>query len=508
MFRAPRVVETVHKVKQFAGHKISEALHLDIHRGFVTMPVVSPIVPRVEIAVPPVATSKAVHRILVGGMSVQASVLAQAQKKPEIVGKTTVVSSLTWLQKLHPDWYEKPWGQPKRYLPDVSRGIADVLFPHYPDDKLMTFGMMKAIEEEQRKQLKGLGIPLIEDIVHRIVGGVDGVAIHCSDEVIKIATGTDYQVVHTGRVPIGPEGIPVQHFGDAYSVSKKDSQIPRVVIGSGLNLDWACRDMHHLSPIIHLIPPGDRARPELADKLHAAIQLEDAQLEFLDEEDVRILAKDVFRGRTIDMRVMTSQLFSAMGFKLDRTLVVTDDPSRVQYVDTAPSPDAIKVFISSTGVETVKAMDLRGTVVPNGNMMLNFLKIQHELGHFALDEKNAMLLTTAWEDAIAKKAAAAGVQIQPEFFRNIEDRVKHSFEKFIPSEVQIWRVIRNAYEKGVSFFDDDGVVRSRPMAVDSKGKPMEWEDFKKLITSPTEDVMRAAHIMEDAPDESAKFTHS
>ncbi|WP_133129047.1 hypothetical protein [Legionella nagasakiensis] len=443
------------------------------------------------------------YKIMIGGIATQAMLLKQAEKYPEICETTTVVSTPSWLLKLHPDWFMQPWGQSMNYLPEVSRRIVKHFFSKFPENSLMNFEMMAKVEEEQRRQLRERGFHLIEDPVDRIEATSKGAIIHWGDMIERVGTDEDYEIVHTGRVPIGPEGIPVQHFGDAYSVSKKESNIPRIIVGSGLNAYWACRDFSNLGPIVHLIPPGDRVLPDLKGVLHAAVQLEESQIDPLPDKTVLIIGKDLFSGKKIEMRVEISQIYSAMGFRLARELV-TGESDRVRYVDTAPNPDAIKTFVSAAGVSTKKAMDLRGTVVPDGNMALNYLKIQAALGYYDLRESNAVLLTTAWENAILKKAMKMGVTIEPEFFDAVEDRVKHGFEKFIPSESQVWRVIRNAYEKGVPNGEHLGVTK--PVATDRAGKPIAWEDFKKMILAPTERVLEEAHIKDKAEEPGVRPT--
>ncbi|WP_133127473.1 hypothetical protein [Legionella nagasakiensis] len=495
------------QVTQFSGSKVQNALGLAKVRRYSSMQFSGPVIVGrshrsiVLMDIPEV--SYVSHRVIIGGLASQASVLAQVQKSPELCEMTTLVSAPSWLLSIHDDWEGQPWGQPMRYLPQVSRDIAAKLFPKFDDYELLTFGMMAAIEKEQRRQIRERGIHLIEDSIARIEGTPSGVIIHCNGRTESVGDG-NYEIVHTGRVPIGLEGIPVQHFGDAYSVSKKESNIPRIIVGSGLNAYWACRDFGNLGPIVHLIPPGDRLLPDLKGVLHAAVRLEDSKIsDPLPDGTVLVTGKNLFSGKKIEMRVEISQIYSAMGFKLDRELV-TGEPSRLRFVDTAPNPDAIKTFFSAAGASTTKAVDLRGTVVPNGNMALNYFRIQAELGHFDLREPNAVLLTTVWENEILKKAMKMGVRIEPEFFDAIESRVKHGFEKFIPSESQVWRVIRNAYEKGVPNGEHLGVTK--PVATDRAGKPIAWEDFKKMILAPTERVLEEAHIKDKAEEPGVRPT--
>ncbi|WP_133127475.1 hypothetical protein [Legionella nagasakiensis] len=496
-------------LRRFSSPRLLHALDLSVSRGFASVP---PFTGPVMVGPSPRVVSserheprRVSHRVLIGGMATHASLLAQAKENPGICEMTTVVSTPSWLLRVHPDWHKQLWGQPIRYLPQVSQDIAKILFPEFSDQRLMTFGMMAAIEKEQRRQLRERGFHVIEDPVGRIEGTSKGVIIHRSGITERVGTDGNYEIVHTGRVPIGPEGIPVQHFGDAYSVSKKESDIPRIIVGSGLNAFWACRDFGNLGPIVHLIPPGDRVLSDLKGVLHAAVQLEESQIDPLPDKTVLIIGKDLFSGKKIEMRVEESQVYSAMGFRLARELV-TGDASRLRFVDTAPSPDAIRTFhsLSTPGESTVKAMDLRGTVVPNGNMALNYFRIQAELGHFDLREPNAVLLTTVWENEILKKAMKMGVRIEPEFFDAIESRVKHGFEKFIPSESQVWRIIRNAYEKGVPNGEHLGVTK--PVATDRAGKPIAWEDFEKMILAPTERVLEEAHIKDKAEEPGVRPT--
>jgi hypothetical protein len=443
--------------------------------------------------------------IIIGGPAARSSILNMLQKTPELAEHTTLVSAPSWVKYVHPDWHEQKWGQPPRYLTPDTREIATKLYPHHPDDKLMTFEMMQEILAKQRERVLESGIYLIEDEIECIEQTEEGLVAHGEGRRQILATPDfNFHILHAGLKPTAPTGIPLNHFGKVYSFAKTNDPDPVVVFGGGLSLSWACRDLKE-TPIIHVIPPGDRARPDLKHSLHASILLEESEIEELPDGTLLFKGTDVFNeNKKIQIRVQKSQVYSAMGSTLNRELIRVNDSRNVTYLDLSSIPNhGVRTFFGRRHPEGQrKSTGLGGTIVPPGSFLVNSLRIEHALGTYNLTQPNAVVLISAWEAAVRCKLNTAGISISPNFFSTIEDRTRHIFQTSIPSEEHIWLVIKNAFNKGVF---DRVSEEIKPMAIDKHGSAVNWETFKGIITQPTEEIMEAAHITNKKSEEGTSF---
>lgn len=434
------------------------------------------------------------QKIIIGGAAAQANVLDIVAINPNLAKKITLISARPWMLDIHPDWNNRPWGQSVRYLPSVTRKIATTLFPDYPDDELMTFGMINAIFNAQQTKVATSGIRFIQDEVESIEQNTRGLIAHCNGKEIPLTTNQNFHILHAGHIPAAPAGLKVNHFGKAYSMPKTDEPEPIVVVGAGLSLTWALRDLTE-TPIIHVIPPGDRVRRDLENLLHAAIRLEDAEVQALSDDTVLITGRNVFDNKWIQMRVEQSRVYSAMGSRLNRKLVDKVDARQVSYLDAMSNSGGLETFFGfSSSQGAIRATGTRATVVPEGSYLINFFKIQQQLGTFTPTETNSVLLITAWEKAVIQKLEAVNISINPKFFNHIENRIKHIFEKHVPTEEQIWVVIQNTYLK----HDPDEISgEQQHMATYKDGEPVSWESFKEIIIQPTEAIIKTAPITEE-----------
>lgn len=430
-------------------------------------------------------------KIIIGGPAARSSVLDLVEKSPELAKEITLVSAPSWVKFIHQDWYGQKWGQSSRYLPPDMRKIAAQLYPNHPEHELMTFGMMQEILEIQRTRILDSKILLIEDTVDSIEETENGLITFGGNKSQTLATpDMNFHILHAGLSPTGPAEIAVNHFGNAYSIAKSNDPDPVVVIGGGLSLTWACRDLKD-TPIIHVIPPGDRSRPDLKHSLHASILLAESDIQEMPDGTLLFKGTDVFdSSKQIQIRVQKTQVYSAMGSTLNRDLIFADS-SKVTYLDLATSPrSSIQTFFSHKNPEGQrKITGLGKTTVPPGSLLANYYRLQEALGTYSLGDTNAVLLITAWEETVNKKLQAAGISVNSAFFSTIEDRTVHIFEKSIPSQEHIWIVIKNAFNKGVF---DELSEKIKPMATDKEGKAVDWALFKEIIMQPTEEIMETA----------------
>ncbi len=437
-------------------------------------------------------TTRSLHTaektICIGGASMVSSLLNKFRKNPHLVERTIFIGSDPWISKTHADWDTQSWGQSSLYLTKSQKEICDALFPHYPHNQLMMFGMVKEILAAERKLLLETGVEYIGEHIDSIEQkeGV-GLVAHINGRERLITETTDFNIIHAARIHIEPEGLSAHNFGQMYWQSKKREDTHVAIVGSGVSLDWGCRDLNKVRHIVHLIPEGERARPDLKNHLDAAFRLEDSNLTMNLDETIDVDGINILNGRPMTVRLEASQVYSAMGYKLNEGLV-NADRNRVTIIDGSPRPESIKVATALSSRQTSRvAHDLRGTAVPDGNMALNYLKIQVALGHYLPSESNSILLFDAWKFAVSQTAMAAGVEINDAFFESAEERVKSIYTVSVPPEAQLYKVLQSAYEK------EGGTV-------DRNGDKLPWESFKELIHGSTDDVLKEAHVVEEDDD--------
>lgn len=413
------------------------------------------------------------RNVYIGGPSMEAFLLDRIKKDHKVAEYSTLISEKSWVLDIHPDWYLQPWGQNKRYLPAALREIAQKLYPNYPDENLMNFGMVKHIFEEQRRQLRLSGIDFIEEHADSVEQKKDGslVALVLGQERLICET-PNFHITHAARRPISPDDLAVRNFGDSYSRPKEKTKEPIVIVGSGVSLDWGCRDNALLRPVIHLSPPDERDRRDLKNSLYAAFHMSECWIDS-SEDKVVIEGTNSLTGLVSLVQVKPSDIFSAMGYELDKKLVKVPE-EKVTELDGSPKPEAVvTVHAVTSGQRSRKARDYRGTSVPDGNLGLNHLKIKLSAGDYVASEQNAILLFDAWKKTVSELAVDAGVEINPEFFDMAEHRIRSIYSVSVPPEEQLYQVLKSAYEKAGGMKNKDGTEVS-------------WDDFLTFIRTPME----------------------
>ncbi|MFT4059241.1 MAG: hypothetical protein QM652_06815 [Legionella sp.] len=433
---------------------------------------------------------------LIGGPAMHQVAFNLAKKDPS--SHFTLLSALTWIEQIHPDWDNLPWGQSSEYLPPFAKGIAMKEFPFYPADKPLTFAMMRTLLQIGRQELTKIGVKVIPEHIERFTETKEGALIATiHGKEVPLTSHDDFHIVHAGRRQKGIEQFQLCHFGSFYSKSKAEHKeyLRIIVAGSGVNLDWALRDIEGVSRVIHLIFEGDRERPDLRDRLHGCLKFEECRWEVL-EDSIVIEGKDKFTGKQLNIRVPNNEIYSAKGLELDTSLTSSISSHKVTTVDTAPSPEALKKYLNAQGQQIIQADDMRGTKVPDGNMARNRLVIEHKIkGEIPTTEAHAVMFMPGWQNVINKKAISMGVCIEPEFFKSLVPIIKHIYTHSIPNENQIWKIIQVAFNKGVSGHEHSD--QWRPTAVDQNKKPLNWNEFKKLIHTPIEELIKEAHVIKE-----------
>lgn len=424
-------------------------------------------------------SQKVDRNVCIGGPSMGACLLERVQTNSDSAKHLTFVGKKSWVLGIHSDWSNLPWGQSKRYLPKSLREISDSIFPDYPDNQLLTFGMMQSILYSLEDILEAKGVARIDKHIDNLLQMSDGSLVaKIGDEEHTVCKTSNFHITNAALDIISPSDILAYNSGALYAKSREDSTDPIVIIGSGANLNWACRDFSGHRKIIHLIPPGDRERVDLKDILEASLSMRQCDINAISSKYVSIEGTDIITGKDVLVRVENDKVFSAMGYRHNPDLVKGITPSKVTNIDGTPRPSSIvsTYFFGTQEGAVRKPKDYRGTVVPDGNMALNHLKIKLGSGSYVANEANAILLFDAWRECIMQSVVAHGMTIDSSFFDAIEPKVKHIYTDFVPSPEQVNVILQSVYDK------------SRPVK-DKDGNDVKWEEFFESISKPVEDEL-------------------
>ena len=394
-------------------------------------------------------TSSASNLICVGGASMQASVLqAINQKIIDNSKKITIIGGRSWLADVHQDWYDKPWGQDIRYLPDPLVQIVKDLYRDYPDNKIMNFGMMKRVVFELENRLQETGIVLINKEVYDLQEKDDGIYGNFKDGTKARLGDRDYRVINVAIQPKSLNNLPANHPGKLYHVSQSESSETIAFIGSGANLTWGCRDLQQFRKIIHLQPVFDREREDLSDILHQRIFLDDQTKIEQGNGLITIYGIDLLSKQRTVITLPESMVFSALGHQHNDEITSRLNKERVVNVNCGPSSQNIVNYHSvARGEKSVVATDYRGTVVPPGNLKYNYLKINANAGNFRPSDRNALIVFEEWEKALLESAIAHNIVIEPAFFHALKSLAKGMYTNQVHKHESIIKAIEVNYVK-------------------------------------------------------------
>lgn len=434
------------------------------------------------------AVSGADKIICVGGASAQASMLEAIQRNDIRAAGCVSVGRRSWVRESHPDWDDTPWGQCKGYLPPVLREILDEIYPNYPDNYLLSFGMIKRITTELDRRMIEAGVERFEGEIDYFKEGQGGslVGVHEGKEHV-FSESENFRLINASIQHVSPKIIGSQHCGLLYKISRDESTNNVALVGSGANLTWTCRDTPHRK-IVHLIPPNDRVREDLSDILHCSMMLKDCSFDRSEQGYTTIEGPDVKSNKPMIVRVADDMVFSAMGYKFNDRLVSQVAGKKTFNIDMSPKKSDLRPrysFFNDAVVNEPK--DLRGTKMPPGNLKLNYLKVQHALGAFNPSTRNAVLLFDAWREVVTGSAIAHNIIIDDKFFEILEPLVKHAYTSSIPSEEQVFKTVSICYRRACE--EGHAAVRGE--------QEISIDDFMQFIRAPTNEVLEEIDIPTD-----------
>ncbi|MGQ3889281.1 hypothetical protein ACQUW5_09645 [Legionella sp. CNM-1927-20] len=451
---------------------------------------------------------------LFGGVATLAAIWENLMVQPYKLKGTQVViiSSPMWIENINEQlWANRPWGQSKRYLPRAMRCVADDLFPDYPDDELLNFRMIKDIITKLRELLKEAGVQIIEDEVEAVKESKDGLSIVVNGEEKLIIPHHDYHVIHSGKKLIEIPGIKLNHFGNAYKKSEKElAESPMAIVASGLSAIWAIQDFKGKTNLIHIIPKGDRELP--MENFDCVLRLEDAEFFAADDEDRLIIRGLCIKNNKImTWDVRKDVIYSARGFELSDVIQVSQ--TKTTIVNTAAKSKDLCNLYDLRGEKRFYANDMRGTLIPPGNLastcrgiLCAVSKVMNDNSDLILGDGQAVTSFEAWKEATLNKAKKHGVMIHDDFYKVVFDQIKSITTYFLPHDDQLWEVIKRLFNKGILIDGLLGPIK-QPVAVNCHGKPISLTQFEIIFRKPVQLVVvnEAQKPKEEAKCEGIKF---
>ncbi|WP_419419932.1 hypothetical protein ACNVED_01090 [Legionella sp. D16C41] len=451
---------------------------------------------------------------LVGGAATLAAtweiLMTQPSKLKDV--QVVIISSPMWVEGINEQlWANQPWGQPKRYLPRAMRSIAEGLFPDYPDTEPLTFKMIKDVIVKLREVLKEAGIQVIEEEVESVNECRDGLRIKINGVDKVIIPHHDYHVVHSGRKLCDIPGIKLNHFGNAYKKSAEElAESPMAMVASGLSAFWAIRDFKDKTNVIHIIPKGDRELP--MHNFDCVLRLEEAEF-FASKDEDRVLIRGlcIKNNKMMTWDVRKSEIYSAKGFELSDVVQISKD--KVTLVDTSPKSEDIYNYYDLKGEKYICTNDMRGTLLPPGNLASNcravlsaVSKIIDDHGDLILGDGQAVTSFEVWKEATLSKARKLGITIHENFYSTVFNQIKSIMSQGFPDDDQLWEVIKRLYNRGVTV---NGLLEpvKQPIAVNKNGVSITQSQFETLFKKPTQLVVvkEAKKDKQEAEENNVKF---
>ena len=436
---------------------------------------------------------KATSLVFVGGPATHSAV-ARMQSMPRFAEKKFhIISSLAWVEETHRDWHDLAWGQSMRYLPAGMMTIASSLYPHYPHDKLMNCGMVKKLIETQRQLLKEKGVSFIEAQVDLMKETVDGLDIYTAGKRYPLVKNTDFHIFNGATklnepLHLARHDLSMQSFSSIYCKPRGIAGNYVVIVGSGLSADWAARDLKHRK-VIHIIPPGDRERPDLHDSFYASIRMTEATtgIEFHRDGTVWIMGRNSIDGRLLEIRVPAEEVYLAMGSSPHISLVEAHK-SKITMTSSVLKTNGTVNALDSTGSTIILTRGMGNTKIPNGNMSMKYLEILKTCGAIDMGDTKAIMYFEAWKETLIQKAHASRIQIEQAFFDKLNVLIQEHHTHTIPPADQILIVIKCVFDKGISIGDDeDGHQLRKPSAVDHNGTRVSWDKLMGIVSDPKEE---------------------
>lgn len=383
----------------------------------------------------------------------------------------------SWVSKAHEDWNERPWGQPASYFFPEYLEVFKKAFPSYCVNKKMNFAQVKETYAVVKDNVKKLEIPFYDIPVQSIIQTSKGLNMTTkSGKSYILCSSKNFHIFNAFKQPSNfrlPNGFSLRTYSDVYARSKQDikngGQI--AMFGSGLNVNWAARDLAGVTNgLIYLIPPRDIIRQDILDNsfCRSVIDMNAPGFEMhsVNDELCEIRGKDLkHKKEGLKILLPKANLFHALGNVSDKSTVQVDS-NKVIHIDTGAKADAVFCYRDFSGNLIKKTDDMRGTIAPVGNLTHVFYSILACLDSGSkspMDSGHEMFWAyNVWKSKAIGRFLALKHEVNPAFFDQLLLFLKNMGESCPPMESHVLHAMKLAYLsnafKGIGFEEFQAIL--------------------------------------------------
>jgi len=429
------------------------------------------------------------HLIFCGGEGMKTAVLALMNSGYKEA--VTLVSHRSWITSIHPDWHYTRWGQGPSYLAPALFDIFKIKYPDHPLNEPMTFEQIKSIYLSLEEVIhQHPAISLIPEKISAIRQKAGKVKIlDNGGRPIRSLHHDRFYLFNSAKAPRVHEDqqLPLKPFSAVYFYGKREISEKRhvVMMGSGLNTNWALRDLK--IPIIYLIPAHEKPRAEIINHENClcAIDMKDPyfQINTYSEFLYEVIGKDLKTQKILTFYVDSDGFYASMGSEYNKKIIQVD-PHKVCHIDTSAKAENLRTYINSRGTRQIKAHDMRGTNYPNGNAThVHFCTVgglnKHKYMHYPLENpQSAVHNFENWKETVIEKCKKFNIKLHPEFFESLYYQLKQGNTDGILTDKDILNIIKRTYKK------------THPISANKfcfsfniEGEYPSWSQFNNLIAN-------------------------
>jgi hypothetical protein len=376
-----------------------------------------------------------------------------------------------WLNRIHPDFYGRRWGQPKEALIKPFQSICTQLFPHVGSKDYPTLQQIQRIRQEYIKRTcLTYGIVFMDSHVEKINEDTQLKSIDFMSKKGKVITtfSTDDVKLYNFSTQFRDTTNPVlslasREGGLLYSEKKSDD--PVCMIGGGLSTVWAAEDRD--GPMIVL---RKRQFP-----MNVKVPTSRVGFSELIEEESDISIKgntvvvegvDIKSQETVRMRFEKSSCFLSLGTFFNKELTKNLNPAVVTDIDPFSQPGN-------------KASQIAGkSINPGGGLVHRYAVSAHLLGRYPIEDgTNVARYVNLWSSHVTMELAKKMIILDRAYFEMVEPHISKLFlEKHVPTKAELEKILRTVYE-------------SLPSGTD---QPL-WSQIKDVLVPITHDFEHTLH---------------
>ena len=331
---------------------------------------------------------------------------------------THLVCFPCWQDRIHPAYKNCDWGQTMLGFPSVVRSVFEKMYPNYPINKRVTFGMVKDAREFAINELKATKGIFVHDLRHTsyALDFLNEVTIKQNDANIQlyygkkiiVAVPDDTEIYNWLRVLRHHKlnFFPERPHSELYMHAPENAPESILVIGDGLSIVWLKRDFPDCE-IIAIVPDNHVEFPKVPAnsniKIHEIIKIKADDLLDINNDSVTIKMPNKTM-RTISM----SNFFSAIGYTHCQDL--TTQISNEQKID------RIKIAEGSW---------VAPQNVPVGSLTQSLCQYFQETENIEDTFEFQFYHTPMAADQLQKFFNGYGIELKLPFFKALRDKIAH-----------------------------------------------------------------------------------